>query len=96
MGNIYKGDIGTRLRTTLNVDLVGYDTIDYNIKKPSGIIVTKPCEIEDEANGIIYYDVISGDLNEVGSYALQANIIFNSGNKNFSVTKTFIVHGEYK
>ena len=28
MGKIYIGDIGTRLRTTLNTDLAGYSTLE--------------------------------------------------------------------
>lgn len=96
MDKIYIGDTGTRLRTTLNDDLAGYSSINYKIKKPSGNIITKPCEVEDEANGIIYYDTIDGDLDEIGPYLIQAYIIFASGSKNLSVTKSFIVYDRYK
>ena len=96
MDKIYIGDIGTRLRTTLNDDLTGYSSINYKIKKPSGAILTKPCTPEDEINGIIYYDTIEGDLDEVGSYLIQAFVIFNSGSENLSVTKSFIVYDRYK
>ena len=96
MGRIYIGDIGTRLRTTLNTDIAGYSSIVYNIKKPSGDIITKPCNPEDVGNGIVYYDTIDGDLDEVGPYLIQLNIIFASGNKNLSVTRSFIVYDVYK
>ena len=96
MDKIYIGDIGTRLRTTLNTDLAGYDSMTYKIKKPSGIVVTKPCTPEDEANGIIYYDTVDGDLDEVGPYLIQIDVRFLSGNKNLSVTKSFIVYNEFK
>ena len=96
MGRIYIGDIGTRLRTTLNTDIAGYSSIVYNIKKPSGAIITKPCNPEDVGNGIVYYDTIDGDLDEVGPYLIQLNIIFASGNKNLSVTRSFIVYDVYK
>lgn len=96
MSKIYIGDIGTRLRTTLNTDLAGYSSINYKIKKPSGSIITKPCEVEDEANGIVYYDTIDGDFDEAGPYLIQINVIFTSGNKNLSVTKSFIVYDVFK
>ncbi len=96
MGKIYIGDIGTRLRTTLNTDLAGYSTLEYKIKKPSGVIITKPCTPEDVLNGILYYDTIDGDLDEVGPYLIQVNIIFASGNKNLSITRSFIVYDVYK
>ena len=96
MGKIYIGDIGTRLRTTFNDDIAGYSTIVYKIKKPSGAILTKPCEVEDELNGIIYYITIAGDLDEVGPHLIQADVKFSSGNKNLSVTKSFIVYDVFK
>lgn len=96
MGKIYIGDIGTRLRTTLNTDLAGYESIIYKIKKPSGIVMTKPCIPEDEANGIIYYDTVVDDLNETGPYLIQIDVRFSSGNKNLSVTKSFIVYNVFK
>jgi hypothetical protein len=58
MGKIYTFDIGTRLRTTLGVNLAGYDTIEYKINKPSGSVLTKTCSVEDAANGIVYYDTV--------------------------------------
>jgi len=96
MSKIYIGDIGTRLRTTFNTNIAGYDTIEYKIKKPSGSILTKPCTPEDVGNGVIYYDTIDGDLDEVGPYLFQADIKFVSGNKNLSLTKSFIVYDKYK
>lgn len=96
MGKIYVGDIGTRLRTTLSIDLTGYSTIDYKIKKPSGSILTKTCTVEDAANGILYYDTIDGDLDESGSYLVQAKVDWASGNRNYSFTETFTVHDLFK
>lgn len=96
MDRIYIGDIGTRLRTTLNTDIAGYSSIIYKIKKPSGTVMTKPCIPEDEANGIIYYDTVADDLDEAGPYLIQIDVRFSSGNKNLSVTKSFIVYNEFK
>ena len=96
VNKIYIGDIGTRLRTTLNIDLAGYSSISYKIRKPSGSILTKPCTPEDVANGIIYYDSIDGDFDEVGSYRIQADITFTNGSHNESVTRSFTVYEKFK
>jgi len=96
MGKIYTFDIGTRLRTTLNMDLNGYDTINYKIQKPSGAILTKPCTPEDVANGIIYYDTIANDLDEVGLHFIQVQVVFSGGDQFESETRKFKVYDSFK
>lgn len=97
MGKIYKFDIGTRLRTTLNADLAGYSTIEYKIKKPiNGTILTKTCEVEDEGNGIVYYDIVDGDLDEIGIYDIQVQIVFSGGAQFESETRSFTVYDSHK
>lgn len=96
MGKIYTFDIGTRLRTTLNVNLAGYSSIKYIIKKPSGSILTKTCTPEDVANGIVYYDTIADDFDEIGAHLIQTQIVFSSGNQNESETQSFLVHDSFE
>lgn len=96
MGRIYKFDIGTRLRTTLNVDLAEYSSMNYKIKKPSGTILTKTCTPEDLANGIVYYDSIVNDFDEVGLYLIQVQVVFTDGDQNESETKSFRVYDSFK
>ena len=97
MGKIYTFDIGTRLRTTLSVSLTGYDTVEYSIEKPDGSTLTVPViDVEDEANGIIYYDTVEGDLDQVGYYSIQTQIVFLSGKQFESVTRYFPVYDSYK
>ena len=97
MGKIYTFDIGTRLRTTLNIDLAGYSTVKYTILKPSGSTLTVPVtSVEDEGNGIVYYDTVSEDLDEEGKYYIQTQIVFAGGNKNESETKYFIVYNQFE
>ncbi len=95
MGKMYTFDVGTRLRTTLNADISGYSSVEYKIKKPDGTLLTKPCFIEDQATGIVYYDTILNDLSVPGSYSIQTQIVFASGNQNESVTQHFLVHDSF-
>ena len=96
MGKIYTFDIGTRLRTTLSVNLTGYDTIEYKIQKPSGSVLTKPCTPEDLVNGIVYYDTILNDLDEVGVHYIQVQVVFLSGSQFESESQYFIVYDSFK
>ena len=96
MGKIYTFDIGTRLRTTLNTDLTGYDTVKYSIQKPDETTLLKTCTIEDVANGIIYYDTILNDLDQEGRYHIQAQIVFLSGSQYESETQDFRVYDSFE
>ena len=97
MGKIYTFDIGTRLRTTLNVSLAGYSTVKYKIQKPGGTTLTVPVtDVEDEANGIVYYDTVEADLDEIGKYLIQVQIVFLSGVQNESETQYFRVYDSFK
>ncbi len=96
MGRIYKFDIGTRLRTTLDVNLAGYSSIEYKIEKPGGTVLTKPCTPEDEANGIVYYDTLLNDLDELGVYHIQVQVVFASGSQFESETMYFTVYDSFK
>jgi len=97
MGKIYTFDIGTRLRTTLDVDLAGYDTVEYSIEKPDGTSITRTCEVEDEGNGIVYYDTILNDLDQHGTYYIQVQVVFVSGTSQFeSVSQDFKVYDPFK
>ena len=91
----YVGDIGTRIRITLNTSIAGLSTQQFFIKKPSGAIVTKTAVVEDASDGILYYDTISGDFNEIGKYMVQAKLTFASGNIFKTKTNDFIVYEEF-
>lgn len=95
MGKIYTYDIGTRLRMTLSSDLAGYSTAKFSIEKPDETTLLKTCTVEDESNGIIYYDTIEDDFDEAGFYHIQAQIVFASGSQFESETQTFRVFDSF-
>lgn len=95
MGKIYSFDIGTRLRMDIQANLTGYSTVEYKIRKPDGTTLTKTCTVEDIANGIIYYDTVLNDLDQIGSYSIQAQIVFSDGDQFESETQFFLVHDSF-
>jgi len=78
---IHKNDIGVQFTVTLlddtdAVDLSSASTLQLLFKKPGGSLLTKTASfVTDGTDGKIKYTTISGDLDEVGSWKLQAYIV---------------------
>ena|SRR3990167_327182 len=95
---IHKNDIGTRFKCTIKdgdsiVDVSAVTTKQVLFYKPSSEILTKTASFfTDGSDGIIYYDSIDGDLDEVGSWELQGYVVFSSTSKFRSDIKSFKVH----
>jgi len=51
--------------------------------------------VEDYISGVVYYDTIDGDLDEIGQYKHQVLVTYNNGNRFRSHTKSFDVHGDF-
>ena len=89
----YVGDVGTIILTDLCESLDAISTVSYEITKPDGEIVYWACNIEDLAESIIFYVVVSGDFNVHGEYKLQVvadyigDPIFYGDTKFFTVYK---------
>jgi hypothetical protein len=95
MGKSYVGDIGTRIRTTLNTDLTNATTLEYQVEKPDATTDTWTVTVEDTTNGIVYYDVIAGDFDQAGSYDIQTDITYNDGDHFLSETRKINVFAAF-
>lgn len=98
---IHQNDIGTRFQVTIK-DCGGTDAIDvsnaiyrqFTFRKPSDVLMTRTASIFGDGSatsGVVYYDTVAGDLDEVGMYKLQAKISFASGTY-YTDIYTFKVH----
>lgn len=82
---IHQNDIGTQFRCTIKddttpVDLSSASSLQLIFTKPTGAQLTKTAFLyTDGTDGIIYYNTVSGDLNEVGQWKIQARIVFSTG-----------------
>lgn len=82
---VRKDAIGVRIDTTIKeagvpINLSTVSQKDYVIVKPDGArVVRSTVFITDGSNGQIRYVTISGDLNLVGQYKLQADLVFPGG-----------------
>lgn len=72
------GDVGTVLRITVTeggapVDISSATTKQIKLRDPSGNVSTKTASFySDGSDGIIQYTTVDGDLDEAGTWHLQA------------------------
>lgn len=95
---IHVGDIGTAFDVTLYdgddvVDLTGYTSLIFNFIKPDGTCMPKTAVPKtDGTDGILRYITIIGDLDQAGTWILQAVVELPTGKWSSDTTK-FKVHG---
>lgn len=81
--DIYKDDIGVKIVLETDIDISAYTTIEIHYRKPGGDSGTWTATIES-GNTSLSYTSVSGDINEAGTWRLQAYVI----------TPTWTQHGE--
>jgi hypothetical protein len=93
---IHKNDVGTEFRITILEDAaavnVAASTNYIKFSKPDNTVVTQSGSLyTDGTDGIIKYTSVSGDLDTVGTWKLQAFIDFGA-TEFYSDISTFKVH----
>tara|TARA_R100000005_G_C4914267_1_gene150518 strand:- start:5 stop:313 length:309 start_codon:yes stop_codon:yes gene_type:complete len=94
---IHVNDIGTQFLVTVKdgssaVDISSSSTKQIIIKKPSGEKITASAVFSsDGTDGKMYYNTVSGDLDEAGSYKIQGKVIISDGTFFTDIT-SFKVH----
>jgi len=86
---VHYNDIGTVFLVTVNDCVSGTSTIldistasslSLVFKSPSGASNTKPATLyTDGTDGKIYYTTVDGDLNQVGTWRIQAIVNIGGG-----------------
>ena len=101
MANIlHEGDVGTIFTVYCRdgedaVDLSSETSKNIVFRKPGGGKETKTAAFDvgvgDGTDGILTYTTIAGDLDTVGEWALQAQVVLSTGARSFT-TERFHVH----
>lgn len=78
MGQIFINQTKLRIRLILGVDVTGASTIHIQYRKPDGVTGAWDASIESATDGIMYYDIQSGDLDEAGIWTFWGYIVFAS------------------
>jgi hypothetical protein len=84
---IHQYDIGTRFLITVKdddefVDISNASYRQLSFRKPSDTVVVKIASVFNDGSavsGVMYYDTIGGDLDEVGIWKMQGKIALPSG-----------------
>jgi hypothetical protein len=79
MGDIFVGDIDTRIILECGVDVSAGTTLEIHYVKPSGETGIWEADPVDGEETQIYYDTLEDDLDEAGDWQLQAYAELTSG-----------------
>ena len=94
MSKIYAGDSGFYLKFLTGVNLTGASLTQISVKKPNGITVTWMASIDSVNNQQLNYLLQPGDLDQIGTYAIQANVDLDIQIL-FGDTDSFIVYQRF-
>tara|TARA_B110000495_G_C22882824_1_gene514861 strand:- start:465 stop:794 length:330 start_codon:yes stop_codon:yes gene_type:complete len=86
---VHLNDIGTVFLVTVNdcvagtsaaLDVSTASTLELVFKSPSGSASTKTASLNtDGTDGKIYYTTVDGDINQIGTWRIQAKIGIGGG-----------------
>jgi hypothetical protein len=96
---IHQYDIGTRFLITVKendepIDVTYSTNRQLFFKKPSDTVISKTALVFNDgsaSSGIMYYDTVANDLDEVGIWKLQGRLELASGTYSTNIY-TFKVH----
>jgi len=97
---IHQNDIGTRFLLTVKdgsdlVNISGAVGLQVDFRKPSDTLVSRVARRFNDGSsvsGIMYYDAVVGDLDEVGKYKLQGKVFLGGSGTFYTDIHTFQVH----
>ncbi len=97
-GEVHLGDIGTEFRITIvdedgtAIDISSSSTKTVIFKKPDGTKLEKVASfVNSGTDGLLKYVTISGDLDLIGTWKIQAKVILPGGSW-YSNFKSFKVY----
>jgi hypothetical protein len=97
MNKYYTGDIGTEIIVDCGSDITGATSPKIHIKKPNGTTVSKTASVHtiDGETRYLRYITITGDLDQVGEYRVQAGLTL-AGWSGRGETALFSVYGTFE
>jgi hypothetical protein len=95
MGKIYLNQDSLRIQLTVDVSIAGATLQQIKYIKPiSGDTGFWSATVEDPNSGIIYYDLVGDELDEVGTWVLWAYVTFSDGRSAPGEAVNVVVHTE--
>jgi len=79
MGKIFKGQSALRIVVKTFIDLEGIESAIIKYRKPNGKTGELAAAVGDTETGIIFHEVIEGEIDASGWWAFWAFITFGDG-----------------
>jgi hypothetical protein len=79
MGKIYQGQCALRITIRTFTDLQGIEQAVIKYRKPDGVMGELTASVGDTANGVIFHEVIEGELDLSGWWSFWAFVTFADG-----------------
>jgi len=79
MGKIFLSQSALRLTLKTFIDLEGITSAVIKFQKPDGTMGELPAAVSDVAKGIIFHEVIEGEIDASGWWSFWAFITFEDG-----------------
>jgi hypothetical protein len=95
---IHVDDLGTKFVVTVKdgatvINVSAATTKEIIFKKPSGTKLTTTASFEtDGSDGVLIYTTTGTELDEAGTYKIQAHVVLSAGNDFHSDISTFKVY----
>ena len=90
MGKLFQNATGIIFNVDTGMNILGATTVELIVKKPDESVVKWKGKIVN--NRFITYVTQEGDLDQVGTYILQAHVITSDGNEYFGDIVKFYVY----
>jgi len=85
-GEVHVGDIGTIFKLSITdqddaaLDISSATTKQILFRKPDGTTLTKAGVFDtDGTDGVLNYTIVSGDIDQVGGWTVQAYVVLPTG-----------------
>jgi len=79
MSKIYENQSALRITVKTYIDLEGIISAVIKYRKPDGTVGEFTAAVSDTANGVIFHEVIEGEIDLSGWWAFWAFITFEDG-----------------
>ena len=91
---VYVGEISKRIKVKVSISLANLSSATLYVEKPDGSTAVSwvASVLGDSADGWIYYDTITADLDVAGVYRLYTKLVFADGRIYYGERTTFNVY----
>lgn len=97
MSKLYKGASAIRFNYSTGSDITGATLTTLEVTYPDATTTNWTCTVSDASTGAFYYDLVTtATLKTVGTYLIQAKVIFSDDKVAYGDTESFIVYGVFK